>query len=96
MQAPAPTTSARVRRPRWRNFAALVQELSGFTGEIGRGPERLGDIFRNVSDNARARQAFGWASGWTREGLARQSRTSVLPDDLPDKLSTLEKDSVTP
>jgi len=53
-------------------LAALVQELSGFKGEIGRGPERLGDIFRNVSDNARARQAFGWAPEVDlREGLTR-------------------------
>ena len=53
-------------------LAALVQELSGFKGEIGRGPERLGDIFRNVSDNARARDAFGWGPEVDlREGLAR-------------------------
>jgi UDP-glucose 4-epimerase len=53
-------------------LAERVRELSGFTGEITHGPERLGDIFRNVSDNARAREAFGWAPEVDlREGLAR-------------------------
>jgi len=53
-------------------LAALVQELSGYAGEIEHGPERLGDIFRNVSDSSRAREAFGWAREVDlREGLAR-------------------------
>ena len=53
------------------HLAELVQELSGYTGEIVHGPERLGDIFRNVSDSARARQALGWVPAVDlREGLA--------------------------
>ena len=53
-------------------LAALIQEVSGYAGDIRHGPERLGDILRNVSDSSRAREALGWApTVGLREGLAR-------------------------
>jgi UDP-glucose 4-epimerase len=42
----------------------MMAEMTGFTGEAARGPERAGDLRRNVLDNALAGRSLGWRP-WT-------------------------------
>jgi UDP-glucose 4-epimerase len=49
----------------------MIADLTGFTGEPARGPERAGDVRRNALDNTAAGTALGWRP-WTHleDGLS--------------------------
>jgi UDP-glucose 4-epimerase len=53
-------------------LAAVMKEVTGYTGEILHGPEKTGEVFRIYSDATRAQEELGWhAEVDLHEGLAR-------------------------